>query len=667
MSCNEIENRNVDQNQSQTIEENSSQEINESNDESTDLQTVDEIIKVKVTVDKLEIRERFTDLSNVKGHVYINSVYEVLDIKEDTDGKVWYRISIRPNTDGWIASEFTEVADDKLYDYNKEFKEIEIDLKENYEFNDQDIFLSLRDLISWQGKVFITVNGQKKENVELNQEGLQSVTFVFEDELGRMSNPVHKKTFIYNPNGQLKKIYSHKDIHSDWLDVINIEKIKPLLDNKATVGHVQIKNGETELWYEISYGSGSGFIYEKDINSSLERVYLKNYKFILKDGTIIDYSQEHAVFKVIDMPVDSGVIHVDGKYNVFVDSYNGSIYEVQDYEISPDGKYLFGFDRSYVNGLGNVLREEHLLSLNNGFHVLYQDSNIHMGLNDIEWLEDDTLTYVVNHNRMNTWQSISLIPVKTKVQIKIKPEGVSKKIIEDADADVIFTDIDVFLSMSRTSALIEKISSDDLFTIEFMDTLEMTEEGILVWYYVELLNGKTGYISREKNVFDENNLSIYTGIHHHNMDLIFLNGDRITIRKYELPLYSVLLSDDFLFLDMLAHTTIYEGVYHSFYSVFDGQRLDVPIEGDYYFNESKSLIVDMVHDYSGETSFSVYRIVDGEFKLEYRYDGENEGFKFAGWNHDESFNILISDYIEKTEKESTLYFEDELWNLDIPD
>ena len=452
----------------------------------------DEISKVKVNVDKLKVRESYTIDSGKRGSVYINSVYEILETKINGDEEVWYKISVGEDNQGWIASWFTEDTEDEMYDYNKDFQDVDIELLEEYVVGKNGDVLSLRKLVSWDGKVKISVNNKSDDKIKIDRAGIYMIQFVFEDELGRMSDVIHREVSVYNPSwDNLRKLHVNMDKKSDVIDIIDIVEVDY---DKDVIGYLYIEDGVMHAWYEVEHDGKTGFFYEEDVRVGFSNVHIRKYIFILENGNRIEYSKEKESFEALPTLEEYGLMHIKGKNNIFVSNQTGKLYEFNEYEISPDGSLLLAYDSFYHyprTEFKNQERTIYLFSISDGrLKKLYYETILNKGISDIEWYEDNSLTYIENHERENLWNSISPLPVEKKIKLSTAGSNVQKKVISDETLDELsFENINLYSSMTLNSSVIGIVTLEDITSIDYTRTLEITDDGFIIWYSLQLKNG----------------------------------------------------------------------------------------------------------------------------------------------------------------------------------
>ncbi len=649
VGCNEVPKTPIAETEPNAVE---SKLLDVTNAEPSDVdpvEVVDELQKVMVIVDVLNLREEPSVLSEKLGSVYKNSVYEVLGTKvimNDDKEETWYRVHVGKETEGWIAGWFCEVTDNELDDLAI-IESPSINLQLMYQtgetINKEDMVTSrytievlIDDVIVEESFTFNTVGKHEIEVItydellrELSQESFD--VEVYEDILG----------FGYlKPNNTRVAVIESKDSYnldmsSLYIDYNHVIWCKAKLDSQIL--YVNTDNLDIDYFYDVKnveipftkYGGltlglksaslnkgmmDEGFLWIQDLGTSIinldsgEMIELKeSVEILLQDRLIINYN-----------------------------SYG-------DYSMTPDlEKTLFQIIE---------MTEE-------DFEVVYKNTSDYIGFETIE-LGADKIVVEGYYESKDHWQ---YAPENRKIDTLELTPMTDKWLCITMNSDMLYVgvteEMTVYETLNENSDLLGVYNPEDVLETLYLATYDIIDDQTVMWFEVTLLDGLKGYTYRTWR--DSESRSVLR-----NKDITFIldNGEKKIIKPLEKFWYVPLnISDTLSSLGLYTTYVWFDERVITVYDSKDGQEVDVPFNSQIELSPDKTKVLATTWHY-GEpvTTIRLYNIKNKELEEIYIHEFiEFNAYEFK-WIDNQSISFTKGSTEGKFKK--TITFIDEQWHL----
>ena len=649
VGCNEVPKTPIAETEPNAVE---SKLLDVTNAEPSDVdpvEVVDELQKVMVIVDVLNLREEPSVLSEKLGSVYKNSVYEVLGTKvimNDDKEETWYRVHVGKETEGWIAGWFCEVTDNELDDLAI-IESPSINLQLMYQtgetINKEDMVTSrytievlIDDVIVEESFTFNTVGKHEIEVItydellrELSQESFD--VEVYEDILG----------FGYlKPNNTRVAVIESKDSYnldmsSLYIDYNHVIWCKAKLDSQIL--YVNTDNLDIDYFYDVKnveipftkYGGltlglksaslnkgmmDEGFLWIQDLGTSIinldsgEMIELKeSVEILLQDRLIINFN-----------------------------SYG-------DYSMTPDlEKTLFQIIE---------MTEE-------DFEVVYKNTSDYIGFETIE-LGADKIVVEGYYESKDHWQ---YAPENRKIDTLELTPMTDKWLCITMNSDMLYVgvteEMTVYETLNENSNLLGVYNPEDVLETLYLATYDIIDDQTVMWFEVTLLDGLKGYTYRTWR--DSESRSVLR-----NKDITFIldNGEKKIIKPLEKFWYVPLnISDTLSSLGLYTTYVWFDERVITVYDSKDGQEVDVPFNSQIELSPDKTKVLATTWHY-GEpvTTIRLYNIKNKELEEIYIHEFiEFNAYEFK-WIDNQSISFTKGSTEGKFKK--TITFIDEQWHL----
>lgn len=602
---------------------------------------IDPVDRCRIMVDILNIRTEASVDSELIGRVYLDGVYEVLSTKEvmnDGESEIWYEIEVKDKK-GWIASWFCELTEKALMDYNPQLVSVEIPINEYYLVNH---VLDFKTLIDWESyNVFYKTAGSLLEiegPLELISNGMLDITI--HDMMGRT------RTFSFYIRLLEETTYEKALYESMSLDskIIGFSKDVDLSYDEDSEAYYSIVDGKLSGWYKAKYMGRPCYYYNYDFYHANSYININKVTFILDDGETIYLETDGRLDRRFS---ESGILSI-GPYshNTVINMTTGDMYEFNNMRSFEDQKILVNY-HSFSEEFDDKEEDEKLIQVfkvkPGELELIYEETITCLGVRNVR-LEEQNLFYDIYHVIKDEWGSVSSYGYEEAYQLSLDDRTLTKvsgdiHSVNNRDPDEVIT---IFSELDKTS-LIGEVKSHEVEAFDYLRIIEVIDGELCNWFEITLDDGQKVYTYRRRTDDDGERLYLIEPLYFLCKDGSQL--DLMTFSNNHFFYMSTLLKDDLLFKNILTLNYYYEGIYSSYYSILDGSRVDLPMEGEIQVSDDQKYLVNIPAYYGGSyKDLIIYDLEMDYKKLVKVFNQERElNFNFGYWDKN-TYHFQISQY-----------------------
>lgn len=649
VGCNEVPKTPIAETEPKVVE---SKLLDVTNAEPSDVdpvEVVDELQKVMVIVDVLNLREEPLVSSKKIGSVYKNSVYEVLGTKvimNDEKEETWYRVHVGKETEGWIAGWFCETTDKELNDLAI-VESPSINLQLMYQVGET---VNKEEMVTSRYTVEVVVDDViVEESYRFNEVGNHIIEVTTYDELlrelsqERFDIEVYKNILGFGylkPNDTRTAVIESKDTYTLDMSSLYID-YNHVIWCKAKLGgqilYVNTDDIEVEHFYDVKnieipftkYGGltlglksaslnkhmmGEGFLWIQDLDTSIIN---------LDSGAMIELKESVEI------------LHQD-RLIINYNSYG-------DYSMTPDlEKTLFQIIE---------MTEE-------DFEVVYKNTSDYIGFETIE-LGADKIVVKGYYESKDHWQ---YAPENRKVDTLELTPMTDKWLCITMNSDMLYVgvteEMTVYETLNENSDLLGVYNPEDVIETLYLATYDIIEDQTVMWFEVTLLDGSKGYTYRTWR--DSESRSVLR-----NKKITFMldNGEQIILEPLDKFFYIPLnISDALSSLGLYTTYVWFDERLMTVYDSKDGHEVDVPFNSQIELSPDKTKVLATTWHY-GEpiTTLRIYSIenkVLDEIYIHAFVDTDAYEFK---WVDNQTISFVEGNSTGRYEKVIT--YKDDIWQL----
>lgn len=652
----------------QTLEENQLNnkfvESHEDTEEGT--QMVEEVkLRIKIDVDILNFRADSGTDSEILGKLYKDCVYEVIDSKEingNNESELWYKVSVG-NQVGWIAGWFCSETESDLMDINIPMNALEISLNRIYL---KGTSVNFNDFIDWDD--YELVYETESLNIHDLNEAYQirengTLRVLLKDSLGR-SKEHNMYIEAYRNDDVNKVLYKTMDFSSE---IIGQEDVREIDYSKNSEGHISIVDGHVQAWYQVEYNGQTCYMFEEDsaitfgpANFNRYNVYLTSGEKVVVEGDGTAYTR----FEKNDLVWISHSAH----RNTLVDVNTGQVYYFNFLEFNEDRSRFMTFN-CFSDGR---FREKDILKTyalyevkDKGIELLFEKNISHIGVENVTFLDENTIGYKVFYDNQNPWTSTNPLALSETYSLSLVDDQPEERLIVGNVKEINTIDynevITVYENMKEDSSILSEVKRRDISQLVYTRTFDVINSELCDWFKVLLEDGREGFAYRPRTEKDGMDLFL-----NEPMYFILENGDLHTIETDGFGAFIYSLDDSLIFNDVVIYYYNFEGSGAWFESAIDASYLDLPLRGFIYVNPDKTYLADATYAYiEGDSDLTIYKIDDKDYLEEVRIVTNQGSFNDIKWfsGTECTFNLSVYEDESFNRFPGSLYLEDDQWIL----
>jgi len=613
------------------------------------VEIVDELKRVKVTVDVLNLREGPSISSDKIGSVYKDSVYELLASKvimNDGKEETWYRVHVGKETEGWIAGWFCEATDDEPNDLPIA-EAPSIKLHQLYEVGE---FINVKEMETSRCTVELLVDDViVEESYRFTEVGKHIIEVTTYDELLRELSKESFDIEVYKnilgfgylkPNDTRTAVIESKnsyqlDMSSLYIDYNHVIWCKAKLGGQIL--YVNTDDIEVEHFYDVKnieipftkYGGLTLGLKSASLNKHMMN---DGFIWIQDMGTMIVNLESGALIEL----KETVEILLQDRLIINYNSY-------QDYSMAPDS------DKTIFQVIKMTVEE---------FEVVYKNSGDYIGFETIE-LGADNIVVKGYYESRDHWQ---YAPENRKVDtLNLTPTDGGWFCLTTGNGILHVgypEEIGVYTSMDELSEIIGVYTTEDLLETKYLATYDIIDGETVMWFQVTLSDNLTGYAYRTWR--DDESRSV---LRNKNITFMLDDGKQKVMESENKFFYIPLNISDAL--SSLGLYTTYVWFDERVISVFDGKdghEVEVPFNSQIELSPDKTKVLATTWHY-GEpiTTLRIYNIENKVLEEIFIYNFVGISAYEFKWSDNQTISFTKGDTEGKHEE--TITFNGGQWQV----
>ena len=360
-------------------------------------------------------------------------------------------------------------------------------------------------------------------------------------------------------------------------------------DSYEVIEHWIINDSKTEVWYKVKCSNGlTGFTYQSDFNKDDTLSF--NKLFIVSDDQVL-FNQETEESITITKLINNNAV-VTSKESTLINLDTGYKYDFESTWTTTDDDSMFVIFQD-INDyfFSHEVKDDFIiLDLDSeNFDVLY---HLERPLLYVDFVSNPVINETVFEIRTlseDPWSCAEIFIIEEEAKLVGDGKDITLEFIESNYLVIDKESMIVYEEMDCSSNVISELHSNEADKIDFMNTFDIIDHELVLWFEVQLKDGTIGYAYRPKRDSENDHIrSIF------DLEFMLENGHSYNLKnEYCSSWNHYFIRDEFVLLGYYMYTYCFEGADNFSISFRDGTLSALPMDSDYILSESKRTMIEI--------------------------------------------------------------------------
>lgn len=388
----------------------------------------------------------------------------------------------------------------------------------------------------------------------------------------------------FNDTCDLRQIYESHSKESKMIGLFDSNDC----DSYEVIEHWIINDLKTEVWYKVKCSNGLiGFTYQSDFNKADTLSF--NDLFIVSDDQVLFNRDTEESIIITKLTNNNAVITSNESTLISLDTGNKYDFRSNWTTTGDDSMFvIFQYVNDYL--FSHEVKDDFIvLDLNSeNFDVLY---HLERPLLYVDFYSNPVINetvFEIGTLSADPWSCADIFIIEEEAKIVGDGNDITLEFIESNYLVIDQELMIVYEEMDCSSSVISETYSNQAEKINFLNTFDIIDDELILWFEIQLKDGSTGYAYRSKRDSENDHIrSIF------DLDFMLENGQSYNLKnEYCSSWNQYFIRDEFVVMGQYMYTHWFDGSDNFSISFRDGTISTLPIDSDYKLSKSKRLMIE---------------------------------------------------------------------------